>query len=541
MLHRQVAQHLEVQGLQGAVVLRHWLAADEPDHALPHAAHQLYAASAMGRQTGPLEADLVVLLERTSDPVLLDNLWLTAEVEGSVESHAPSLQTWRRLAALVDRVGRLPRGAQHVDDWLAYERARTAIFLEHRHAPAYATLCDAVARMPAHGVARARCELLLMLPSRILNDRFAEHVRCAIEAVAVLPRQAAHTRLLSYVEAYRSMVVPPVETIRRERLAERQARRRSDMGSALACRRRTAQALHAAGRTGSAARIFGATEWQTRGPGAAAQERVDPMNEGLIALNAGWFDVAMECFDQLQATGDAPLGILLLAMTTHRLGQPARARSLMQQVDVAQIGHYPAFVRLHAFLRAEIDAAEGRDVLPPLEQALHDMQAAGMGGLTLQLMAWEITRRVGRLALRRDEGLALLAAMRATGAETGRLPPVLLDVGEVLVDAGDAQGLALVREGSLAFRRGRNTFPLYIPEALLRCARVLQATDSAEAAAVRHVARRWVLAALHHVPEAARQGFVQGVAANRELLGMPDDGPATEPPPAEAPKGQGQH
>jgi hypothetical protein len=50
----------------------------------------------------------------------------------------------------------------------------------------------------------------------------------------------------------------------------------------------------------------------------------------------------------------------------------------------------------------------------------------------------------------------------------------------------------------------------------------LEATDPDEAASLMHVARRWVLQALPHVPQPAREGFVSEVAVNRLLLSRPD-------------------
>jgi hypothetical protein len=287
------------------------------------------------------------------------------------------------------------------------------------------------------------------------------------------------------------------------------------MASVHACRRRIAQALHAAERTGSAARIFAAVLWRTQAQGDTPQELVDPINEGLVALNAGWFDIALACFSQ---TGMEPVGNLLLAWTWHRLGQPARARSLLEGVEVAHISQSGNLVCFHALLHAELDTADGRDPVPALQRALRGMQEAGMRDVALQWMAWDIARRTGPGAPCRQEGLAVLAAMRTAGPSVRLLPLVLLDVSETLVDAGDAQGLALVREAALVFRRRRFALPLYAPEALLRCTRLLQDADPTEAEALRHVARRWVLAALPHVPEAARPGFVRDVAANRALL-----------------------
>ena len=48
---------------------------------------------------------------------------------------------------------------------------------------------------------------------------------------------------------------------------------------------------------------------------------------------------------------------------------------------------------------------------------------------------------------------------------------------------------------------------------------LLQATDPAEAPSLRHVARRWVVQALPHVPDFALHSYVYEVPIHRQLLG----------------------
>ena len=71
--------------------------------------------------------------------------------------------------------------------------------------------------------------------------------------------------------------------------------------------------------------------------------------------------------------------------------------------------------------------------------------------------------------------------------------------------------------------------PLYLPEGLLRCARLLRAARPQEAAALVQVGRRWVHNALPQVPQAARESFVHRVPVNRVLLGADEQALYTAP------------
>jgi hypothetical protein len=64
---------------------------------------------------------------------------------------------------------------------------------------------------------------------------------------------------------------------------------------------------------------------------------------------------------------------------------------------------------------------------------------------------------------------------------------------------------------------------MYVPAMLVRCARVLRAHDPREAAALVHVARRWVRQAQAHVPPEAAESFANNVPVNRLLLGDDED------------------
>jgi hypothetical protein len=99
------------------------------------------------------------------------------------------------------------------------------------------------------------------------------------------------------------------------------------------------------------------------------------------------------------------------------------------------------------------------------------------------------------------------------------LSHILLEVAEAHAEAGSAGYRVLALEAARELRRGRTTSLLYLPEGLVRCAKLLEPTDPAEAASLMHVAQRWVHQALPHVPAFARESFVDEVPINRLLLG----------------------
>jgi hypothetical protein len=99
-----------------------------------------------------------------------------------------------------------------------------------------------------------------------------------------------------------------------------------------------------------------------------------------------------------------------------------------------------------------------------------------------------------------------------------RRPRALLEVAEAHAQAGSDGFRALALEAARDLRRYRVISLLHLPDGLVRCARLLEASDPLEAAALMHVARRWVRQALPHVPEFARHSFMTEVPVNSLLL-----------------------
>ncbi len=519
-LQAQVAAQLEVQGQEGARVLRYWLAAGNFDRALPHAMHQLYSTSAAGLSTGQLEVELLGLLERLSDPVLLANLWLSTEIQGRIQADHLPASVWPRMEALVARVGQLAGGDPGVAAWIGYETARVQYNRGRVSKRAYDFLLPLAQAMSPTGPERARVELFLGLMAHNLNGRRAEHAERAKEAVRDLPRTIRNARLLNYVETVCALGSSLQDLVRDAAAGLRLARRTGDVATAMRTRRRIALALASGGRHRAADRHF-VVALQQAGVGTPLDTTSEPVVEGMMALSNGRFSVATDCFLRLQNAERASVRDLFLALVALRLGQWNQARSRFGAVRAEHLRHQFLTLHLHAVLGSELDRIEGRDALPSLREALAAMAERGMQGAIRLTMEWELTQRTAPAPERLQAGEALIAALKATPSNP-RLPPLLLEVAEVHAQLGNPAGLALAREAARALRRGNTTMTLYLPEGLVRCAALLQDSDPAEAATLLHVARRWVQRALQHVPDEARTGFLTQIPVNRLLL----DGPA---------------
>jgi hypothetical protein len=518
-LHRQTALHLEAQGQQGALVLRHWLAADEPDRALPHAAHHLYATSARGHDTSAVEMALLAVLERVSDPVLLDNLALVSEIACDINfSDFLSDDVVPRQVALVDRVERVSSGGAEVGAWIQYQRACCAYFSGGGTGQVYAEFDAAVQGLPIPGLTRAQSERLLSfmasdlgLPSR------GGHLQRALAAAQALPPCPSSTRLMASLERLRTPRTRR-DVLRQLRMEFCETRRQADPMSMPAFACRAADSLQYRGFDRLIGQLLVAAGKSPRGRRKSWQEIAGPVAAGFTALNLGRFDIAWACFDRPQGMQDQAAYAVARAVTAMRLGQLDSVRSLLASIDAHQIRDYFSMLQTYAGLRVDLDVLDGVDPVPGLQEVLCAADSHGYSGTIRQGFVFALARYASPLEERKAQGLALLAAKRAASHEPRLNKLEELDVGEVLVEAGDERGLALIREAAYAFRRGRTEMPVYVPEALLRCARLLRASDPEEAAALVHVARRWVLQALPHVPDFARQSFVENVAVHRQLL-----------------------
>jgi hypothetical protein len=113
----------------------------------------------------------------------------------------------------------------------------------------------------------------------------------------------------------------------------------------------------------------------------------------------------------------------------------------------------------------------------------------------------------------------LIDAVRAAGDIPAWPAALQIEVAEARAEAGLDGVRELALEAARAARRRWVPDHIYAPEAMLRCAALLQGSDPAEAASLLHVARRWVVQSLPHVPAEALRSFVYDVAVNRQLLG----------------------
>lgn len=517
VLHGQVAQYLESQGRQGAAVLRHWTAAEDADRALPHAAHQLYAASAAGLPTMALEHELLQLLERSSDAVLMNNLWLSAEIATSEAALPPSTEVWSRLRTLRHRVEKLaPQG--NSASWVAFETARQRFFMEQSIEAAQTILAAAADALPPSGIERAYLDWALAGCAIQLRGDPRVHAKRAKAALAGLPEQISLSRVRKLIDTVAALVLDPVEGIRSQAARRRAGRQRGDMGLVAEA---TFAMAYIHGGMGSHVRSFRhfcrAAQAQ---PGTVETDRFqNRFLAGVEALNSGHYALSQRLLAVSEGWSlNAKVPVLLNLMQL-RLGDIGRAVSSADNIDLEPVRRDFPVLLVHAHVRAELDQVEGRDPGLGLKRRLEQMLALGMSEPLAGLMTWELQRRTLCASDRLLAGEALLAALRRTCFGDARHIPVLLDVAEARAETEAPGSEQLAAEAARLLRRGCSYLTLYMPEGLARCARLLRESDPREAAALVHVARRWVEHALRHLPSGTEESFTRHVVVNRLLLG----------------------
>ncbi len=512
-LHRQVASHLEALGLKGARVLGHWLAADDFDHALPHAVRQLHATSAAGLNTLSLETELLGLIGRVSDAVLLDNLWLTAELQ-EITVHAD----WSAVASLVGRVERTPN-AEAAAGWLAFERARLLCNRDSQMAKSYAQLSEAAGRMSEQGVGRVRVELQLSDWAYQLNAQWAyPHVMRAKAAVSGLPAAPEHRRLRLSLEQMATFCLGNIESLRSKKAEIRVARRRQDLAAVAVASNELASWCVGKGLLRTACRLFRIDSQAVLSHAALQEMEVTHFELAVVALSSGRFNAALHFLDFPLTDVTVEIRQIVRTFVWLRLGQWARVRAEAEGIDPQMLDRQPHALPAYAVARSDIDLHAGVDPLPALREVVVRARQLGVGGINEQLLAWQVTLRASAPEERMAIGADLIAHYRSEHADARRLPLTLLEVAEAHAQAGSAGCRALALEAARQLRRGRTVVVLYLPEALVRCARLLEASDPSEAASLMHVAQRWVRQALEHVPPDARASFVADVPVNRLLL-----------------------
>jgi DNA-binding SARP family transcriptional activator len=556
LLHRQVGQCLESQGVRGWAVLRHWLAANDADRALPHAVHQLHAGSAAGLPTTQQELQMLSLLECSSDAVLMDNLWLTADIAVQLNHDFRAAQVWSRLRALRHRVEQLvcpppvaeygarpPRGHATVlgaarrqllsppqagASWVAFETARERFFVDQSVADAHQVLAAAAERMAPAGVERAHIEHAIagcLIQTR--GDPRA-HLARAKAALADLPDHISLKRVRRMIDASVAIFLDPLEGIRAQAARWRAGRRRGDMalaadaGSALAF-------IH--GGLGNHAQSFRHWCRSARAqPGGCDTDRFpNRYLAGASALNSGHYAIAQRL---LTASEDATLrgkASVMLALLPLRLGEIKQAALRTSLINLEAVGSDIPVLMTHAQLCAELDHLEGRDPVPALRRRLQRMRSLGMDGVHLDLASWEIMLRTHSASQRLDAGETLLSALRRAHSPDVRHLPLLIDVAEARAETHACGAEDLAAEAARYLMRGFTRLTLYLPEGLVRCARLCAGRDPRRAHALVHVARRWVCNALEHVPQESRESFMRNVAVNRLLLLEDEPAIYTEP------------
>jgi DNA-binding SARP family transcriptional activator/energy-coupling factor transporter ATP-binding protein EcfA2 len=515
LLHRQVGQYLEGQGMRGVAVLRYWLAAGDADHALPHAAHQLYALIAAGLATRQQELELLGLMERASDAVLSAHLWLTAELQNGMGGALPA-QTWHRVRALRQRVERWPGHAARAD-WIAFETARERWLIDSSAKAAYDVLAPAAQRMPAQGIERAFVERTLSLLAAGLTGDARAHLQRAREALAELPQQPSVNRLRMEIEDGSSMFLDPAEGILTLAARWRAGRKRGDLAYAARTGMRMGflqavlgNASHALRHYKRAARLLGGDAQNT-------DQFENPFLVGKFALNAGHYELSRRLLlgaDDCTAQEARPVHLALLFL---RLGDMRQVKAQLGLVTRESLRHFPA-QSICAHARAELDRFEGKDPAHASRQQLEQALAQGLSGINRDLMTWEIERRTQAPADRLDRARALLRELRRVGTSGARQVKALLEIAEVYAEVDDPQSASLTADVARLLRRGYTNPTLYLPEGLVRCAKLIRHRDPREADSLMHVARRWVHNALRHLPQGTQQGFVSKVAVNRLLL-----------------------
>jgi DNA-binding SARP family transcriptional activator len=516
VLHGQVAEYLEGQGMQGTSVLRHWLAADAADRALPHAVHQLYNVSAAGLPTAQQELAMLDLLERASDEVLMAHLWRTAEVGDSVGEFM-SDDIWHRIRALRGRVERLP-GRTGAAAWIAFETARCSRAIDASPKEAYEALEPAAARMPERGIERAFVEHELALHAVSVTGMPHAHLRRARDALAGLPDVLSVNRVRMQNDHQIGIYVDPVEGIKAQVARWRFARQRQDMATVADARALIGRLQAFLGNvTRSLNHYVRAARVRSAG-GEDNQPFPDRLLVGKIAFSAGHYALSHQLLVSVDGQIARLQRLIYLALLHLRMRNLRQAQAQLGQVSPEALREHFATQIVHGHARAELDRLEGRDPVPGLQQQLKWARQFGVSGVNLELMAWEITLHTQPLAERLAAANALQAQLRCHNVGGYKQAKTLLEIAEVCAEADVPQWASAAAESARLLRRGCTNATLYLPEGLVRCARLIRRRDAREADALVHVARRWVHNALLHLPPGAEEGFTRHVVVNRLLL-----------------------
>jgi len=222
---------------------------------------------------------------------------------------------------------------------------------------------------------------------------------------------------------------------------------------------------------------------------------------------------ALATFERTASTADAAGAEHRLAQLFQQLGQPARAKQLLEP---ERNGLPPGLAMMRLVHRADLAHQLGRDGLPLLRQALAVIDSPD-----------DVYHRVASLFATRllppDEGEALATSLAAWASARERL-------GMALAGHVRAAACALVlgaprrarphTEAALHLAAERRPDSFYLPELWLVAGQVDAALGHAAAAATHwRTGAAWVRrTATEHVPPAYQESFLRRNAVNAELL-----------------------
>jgi DNA-binding SARP family transcriptional activator len=516
-MHRQVAGFLEEIGRVGASVVRHWLAAREFERALPHAAKQFEVLAYAGAETPFHRETILEILEQLDGQFLIEHVWLTTNLSPFDMSEA----TRARLETLIDRVEQIAR-SDEARGWVAFERSRLLLYGRGEPKLAHAVLSAAVATLRLSDPAALWIEVVLSVAANQLGKEPHRHARRAASIAARIPKDRAHHLLCVAACLVRSAFLLEHGACAREAATRmRSIRAAGDRGASREIRLRIAEICCLGGFPAAGARHYRYVA-QTRGSNDQAEwVSARGFTYGRAALRSGRYLEAIRCLEPvLQSQTVVSLHArTVLAWGWAVLGRPDLAN---QHGDLADIGinvNFEIFV-MNALLRSGLARRRGELGAAELQAAIDTMQGAGTSPVFVGMLETALANLVASPSERVKVATRGLRLVRPPHPNPGDVTSALLMLAEAHADA-EPDGLLFrpfALEGAALARRGRIGGSDYQPDLLCRFARLLRRTDPDLAASLTHVAARWVRNACDHLPETARESFVDAHSVNTELL-----------------------
>lgn len=431
-MHRQVAGFLEEMGRLGAPVVRHWIAAQEYERALPHAKVQFEMLAHVGAETPQCGEATFEIVERVDGQCLVDHLWITTNLSPFNMSEALR----RRLETLIERVDRTSHGDE-AKGWVAFERARLLLYGRGQPHLAYESLCTASATLNLSDYAALWIELVLAVASNQIGGQTHRHARRAAEIAASVPRDRAHHIPLMAAFLVRSAFLLEHSACAREAATLlRSVRAAGDRGAIRAVRLRMAQVFCHGGFPAAGARHYRhvASSLGENDPSEWVSGR--GVVYGRAAMRAGRYREAVECLEPML---HSPTVLALHARTSLAwcwtvLGRPDLAD---QHGDLASIGingSFEMFV-MTSLLRSDLACRRGESGAAELQTAIDTMRTANPSPVFIGMLEVALSTLVASPAVRVIVAARALELVRPPHPSPGDVACALRALAEAHADA----------------------------------------------------------------------------------------------------------